>query len=255
VIEAISKAFSNGTSEKITPDHDLTHPCVTETLIDDFTADITTVNELLGRIKTTNAAGFAASAEQVKHKFLDARGIHPLRIIVCRPPLSGKSYVASRLSNRYSLPLITVNSIVAALLLQLLKWKLLEHRCMNQGFVLDGIPSNSDFAEALWQDSASIPQVFIELECSNSFLHERARQDPSMMLGIGNTDEFDGRLLQYRTTNPADDSHLFYFFDPAATRGLPVNVQQQKDRLVPVIAAFIRLVIRHTEAMNRQKRL
>jgi adenylate kinase family enzyme len=155
--------------------------------------------------------------------------------------------------------------ISPAPLLELLKWKLLEHRCKNQGFVLDGIPSNSDFAEALWQDNASIPQVFIELECSDSFLRERARQDPSMMLGIGNTDEFDGRLLQYRTTNPADDSHLFYFFDPAVTRGLTVNVQQQKDSLVPVIAAFIGrphnfgkqpgLVIRHTEEMNRQKRL
>jgi adenylate kinase len=288
VIEAISKAFGNGQYEKITADHALTLPFVTETLIDYFTVDISAVNELLGRVKTTNAAGFVASIDQVKTEFLDGRGVHPLRILVCGPPLSGKTYVASRLSYRCSLPLITVDSLVAeakknehnywqqfanqvqgeispALLLELLKWKLLEFRCKNQGFVLDGIPSNSDFAEALWQDGTSLPQVFIELECQDSFLRDRARQDPSMMLGIGNTDEFDARLLQYRATNPADDSHLFYFFDPATTRGITVNVEKQKDNLVPVISAFVGrphnfgkqpgLVIRHTEEMNRQKRL
>jgi adenylate kinase family enzyme len=192
------------------------------------------------------------------------------------------------LSYRYSLPLVTVDSLVAeakknennywaqfatqiqgeitpAILLELLKWKLHEHRCKNQGFVLDGIPSNSDFAEALWQDGANLPQIFVELECQDGFLRERARQDPSMMLGIGNTDEFDSRLGQYRTTNPADDSHLFYFFDPATTRALTVNVERQKDNLVPSIAAFIgrphnfgkqpALVLRHTEEMNRQNRL
>jgi adenylate kinase len=288
VAEAISKVFSSGHVEQITADHALTLPCITETLIDYCTSDISAVNELFGRVRATNAAGFVSSIEQLKTEFMDARGVHPLRILIAGPPLSGKSYVASRVSYRYSLPLITVDSIVAeakkndwnywaqfvqqvqgeispALLLDLLKWKLQEIRCKNQGFVLDGIPSNSDFAEALWQDSSNWPHVFIELESSDAFLKERARQDPSMMFGIGNTDEFEGRLSQYRSTNPTDESHLFYSFDPLTIRAITVNVEKQKEPLVPLLASFIgkphnfgkppSLVLRDTEEMARQKRL
>jgi adenylate kinase len=288
VMESISKAFSNGQVEQVTADHALTLRCVSELLVDYITSDISAVNELLGRVKTTNANGFVASIDQIKGEFLEARGIHPLRILICGPPLSGKSTAASRLSYRYSLPLVTVDSLIAeakkneggywqqfaqniqgeispSILLDLLKWKLQEIRCKNQGFVLDGIPSNADFADALWADSNNWPHIFVELECSDAFLRDRARQDPSMMLGIGNTDEFDGRLSQYRATNPADENHLFYSFDHLTIRALTVNVEKQKDNLISIISTFIgrphnfgkpaSLILRDTEEMAMQKRL
>jgi adenylate kinase len=288
VVEAIAKVFTSGQYEKVAADHALTLQCVTGQLIDHCTADIAAVNELFGRVKSGFSAGFAASIEQVKAEFLDAHGVHPLRILICGPPLSGKTYVASAVSYCYSLPLITVDSVVAearkndnnywahfsqqvqgeiapSLLLELVKWKLQEIRCKNQGFVLDGIPSNSDFAEALWQDTTNWPQMFIELEANDAFLRDRARQDPSMMLGIGNTDEFEGRLAQYRAMNPWDDTHLFYSFDPTSIRALTINVEKHKDNLFTVLAKWIgrphnfgkppSLILRDREEMVRQKRL
>lgn len=288
MIDAISQTFSDGNVQSYTSDQALTIPWLSEKLLDYLTADISAINELLGRVKMTYQDGFVASIEAVKSEFLEARGVDPLRILICGPPLSGKSYVASRLSYRYSLPLITVDSLVAEakrndnnywshfssqlngeispnLLLDLLKWKLQDVPCRNQGFVLDGIPSNSDFAEALWADGNNWPQVFIELESSDSFLRERAKQDPSMILGIGNTDEFEGRLSQYRTTNPTDDNHLFYAFDPSTIRAITFNVEKYQDDLVPKISAFIgrphnfgkppSLILKGTEELNKQKRL
>ena len=288
MVEAVAKAFSNGQTKHVTPDQALTIPWVSEKLIDYLTADISAVNELLGRVKMTNADGFIGSIEQVKGEFLNVRGVHPLRILVSGPPLSGKSYVASRISYRFSLPLITVDSLVAEakknengyytqfaqqlqgeispnLLLDILKWKLQEVKCKNQGYVLDGLPSNRDFAEALWTGSTNAPDLFIELEASDAFLRARAKHDPSMMLGIGNSDEFDGRLSQYRQTNPQDDNHLFYALDPTKTRAVTFNVDHLKDTLVPLVGEFIgrprnfgkppSLILRDTEEMARQKRL
>ena len=288
VIEAISKAFSNGKTQTVTPDQALTIPWMSETMINYLTADISAVNELLGRVKTEHAEGFVQGMAQVKEEFLDTRGVRPLRILICGPPLSGKSYVASRISYRFSLPLITADSIIAEakknedgyyqqfaqqlqgeitpnILLDLLKWKLQDIKCKNQGFVLDGIPSNSDFAEALWTGTNNAPDVFIELECRDAFLKNRAKHDPSMMLGIGNSDEFEGRLTQYRTTNGSDEGHLFYAFDQTKIRAITFDVEKHKDNLLPLIADFLgqphnfgkppTLILRDTEEMARQKRL
>lgn len=288
VVEAIAKVFSNGQTKQVTMDQALTIPWISETLIDYLTADISAVNELLGRVKMDNADGFVAGIDQVKEEFVDIRGIKPLRVLVSGPPLSGKSYVASRISYRFSLPLITVDSLVAEakknengyysqfaqqlqgeispnLLLDILKWKLQEVKCKNQGFVLDGLPSNRDFAEALWTGANNAPDLFIELEASDAFLKARAKHDPSMMLGIGNTDEFESRLSQYRTTNPQDDNHLFYALDPTKTRAVTFDVERQKDRLIPLVGEFVgrphnfgkppSLILRDTEEMARQKRL
>jgi hypothetical protein len=86
-----------------------------------------------------------------------------------------------------------------------------------------------------------------------------------MMLGIGNTEEFDGRLSQYRANNPYDENHLFYCFDPNNIRALTINVEKRRDDLVPLIGQFIgpphnfgkspSLVLRDTEEMARQKRI
>lgn len=288
VVEAIAKAFSNGQVQTVTPDQALTIPWMSENIINYMTADISAVNELLGRVNTEHADGFIEAINQVKEEFLDTRGVRPLRILICGPPLSGKSYVASRISYRFSLPLVTADSLVAEakknengyyqqftqqlqgeitpnLLLDILKWKLQEVKCRNQGFVLDGIPSNSDFAEALWAGSTNAPDLFIELECSDSFLRDRAKKDPSMMLGIGNSDEFEGRLTQYRTTNGTDEGHLFYAFDQTKIRAITFDVAKHKDNLLPLIADFIgqphnfgkppSLILRDTEEMARQKRL
>ena len=288
IIEAIAKTFSDGKTYICTPDHSMTIPWISEEMLDYFTSNIIAVNELLGRVTTNYADGFVASIQAVKNEFIQVRGVSPLRILICGPPLSGKSYVASRIAYRYSLPLITADSIVAeakknednswdqfaslldgeispSLLLDLLKKKLQDVSCCNQGFVLDGIPSNADFAEALWSEGNNWPEVFVELECGDHFLRERAKKDPSMLLGIGASDEFDNRISQYRATNPPDDSHLFHVFDPQKIRAITFNVEKTEKKIVPLISTFIgrphnfgkspTLILKDTEELNRQKRL
>jgi len=186
----------------------------------------------------------------------------------------------------YSIPLISVDSLVMeakknvngywtkfaaqlqgeitpSLLLDLMKHKLQDIPCRNQGFILDGIPSNQDFAEALWSDSPNLPQYFIELEGSDAFLRNRAKHDPNMMLGIGNADEFEARLQQYRATNGVDDSHLFYAFDPNNIKALTIPIEKIAD---PIEAAmnFIgkprnfgkppSLILRESEEQEKQRR-
>lgn len=295
IVECVSKAFSDGSIMQISPDQALTIPWITQETIDYLTININAINELLGRVHMTNSEGFVAGITNgtLKNEFLQARGVESLRILISGPPLSGKSTLASRISYSYSLPLITVDSLVSeakknvngywsqfaqqvageispSVLLDLLKWKLQDIPCKNQGFILDGIPSNLDFADALWTDTnlaQSYPQIFFELEASDNFLKKRAKEDPSMKLGIGNADEFESRLTQYRQTNGNDDNHLFYAFDPQKVRGMTIMIEKTPTvaSLVKKAASFIgrphnfgkpaSLILRDSEALERQKRL
>lgn len=287
IIEGISKLFSDGEVETIQIDQALTVPWISETAIDYLTADIQAINELLARVPMTCAGGFLQSLEDIGKEFLESRNVKPTRILVCGPPLSGKSTLCAKISYKYALPLISVDSLVSEakknvngywnqftqqlqgeisppLLLDLMKWKLQDVPCKNQGFILDGIPSNSDFAEALWQDSTNSPQYFIELEGSDAFLRNRAKQDPSMMLGIGNTDEFEARLSQYRATNGADESHLYFAFDSNTMKAITIPIEKVTDP-VDVAIKFIgtprnfgkppSLILRDSEEQEKQRRL
>ena len=287
LVEAISKLYSDGEVQQIEKDQALVIPWLSESTIDYLTADILAVNELLARVPMTNANGFVAAIDTIGKEFMEARGVSPMRILVCGPPLSGRTTLAAKISYRYSIPLISVDSLVAEakknangywthfaaqlqgeisppLLLELMKHKLQDIPCRNQGFILDGIPSNMDFAEALWQDPSNSPQYFIELEGPDYFLRNRAKQDPNLMLGIGNTDEFEARLQQYRQTNGFDEAHLFYAFDPNTIKALTIPIEKVSD---PVEAAmkFIgrphnfgkppSLILRDSEEQERQRRI
>lgn len=287
VVEAISKYYSDGEIQQIERDQALTIPWMTETAIDYMTSDILAINELLARVPMTNAQGFVASIDTIGKEFMESRNVYPLRILVCGPPLSGRTTLAAKISYMYSIPLISVDSLVIEakknvngywtqfaaqlqgeisppLLLELMKHKLQDIPCRNQGFILDGIPSNQDFAEALWSDSPNAPQYFIELEGSDAFLRDRAKHDPSMMLGIGNTDEFEARLQQYRATNGFDDSHLFYAFDQNTIKALTIPIEKITDT-VDAAMKFIgkprnfgkppSLILRDSEEQERQRRM
>lgn len=288
IIEAIAKSLSDGQIQEFSADQSLMIPWLSEQIIEYMTANISAVNELLGRVTMSNPNGFVSSIAEITEEFLNLRKIQPLRVLVCGPPLSGKSFLASRISYRYSLPLITVDSIVSEakknennyyasfaqqlqgeispnLLLDLLKWKLQDIPCKNQGFILDGIPSNADFAEALWAESTNSPQIFIELEADDEFLRDRAKQDPSMMLGIGNTDEFETRLNQYRSTNSFDENHLFFALETKNMRAMTFNVEKMSATVVSESMKFIgrphnfgkpaSLILKDSEEMTRQKRI
>lgn len=288
IIEAISKQFSDGQVQQISHDRALIVPWMTETLVDYLTADINAINELLARVHMINPNGFVSAIDSVGKEFLDSRLINPLRILIAGPPLSGRSTLAAKISYKYSLPLITVDSVILEakknengywnqfqtqlggeitpnLLLDLIKCKLQDIPCRNQGYVLDGVPSNQDFAEALWTDiPATHPHVFIELECSDAFLRDRAKQDPGMLLGIGNVDEFESRLSQYRSTNGFDDSHLFFALDYLTTRSITIHVERCDD-VADIAFSFIgrphnfgkkpSVIMHDAEELERQKRI
>ena len=287
VVEAISKLYSDGEVQQIDKDQALVIPWMTEATIDYLTADILATNELLARVPMTNANGFVPSIDQIGKEFMESRNVSPMRILVCGPPLSGRTTLAAKISYRYSIPLISVDSLVSEakknangywtqfatqlqgeisppILLELMKHKLQDIPCRNQGFILDGIPSNMDFAEALWQDSSNSPQYFIELEGSDAFLRNRAKQDPNLMLGIGNTDEFEARLQQYRQTNGFDEAHLFYAFDPNTIKAITIPIEKVADP-VETAMKFIgkphnfgkppSLILRDSEEQERQRRI
>lgn len=261
IIEAISKTFSNGQIQQFKKDESLIVPWLKETTIDYLTANINAVNELLSRVQMKYSSGFITSLDTVVQEFIHIRGVDPLRILVCGPPFSGKSYVAQKIAYRYSLPLITPESLLVDakkntdghyqqftqqlqgeispnLLLELMKCKMQEVSSRNQGFVLDGIPSNYDFADALWSDGVPSPQIFVELEANDAFLRQRASEDPSLALGIVNMDDFEMRLNQYRATNAADDGHLFFALDPLTVRAVSIDVEKTPD-IMTTIAKFI----------------
>jgi len=287
IIEAVSAQFSDGKVQQIEPDQALIIPWMDEKLIDYMTSDINAINELLSRVPMIHSQGFAASIKDLASQFIETRGIHPMRILVCGPPLSGKSSLSKKISYRYSLPLISVDTllpearknesgywnqfsqqlqgeITPSVLLDLLKWKLQDIPCKNQGYILDGIPSNSDFAEALWSEGENYPTVFIEIEANDSFLRNRAKQDPSVLLGINNIDEFESRLLQYRTTNPFDESHLFFSIENPSIKAITIPIDKCTD-VMEAVAKFLKkpsnfgkppsFILKDSEELERQKRM
>ena len=287
LIESISQTLHDGNIQKIEPDQSLILPWMSEKLIDYLSVDINAINELLTRVHMTHLQGFVSNIKEIINQFIDTRKIHPQRILLCGPPLSGKSSLAKKISYRYSLPLINVDSLLLeakknekgywnqfiqqiqgeispSLLLDLLKWKLLDIPCKNQGYILDGIPSNSDFSEALWADVDNYPNIFIELESNDIFLRNRAKQDPSVLLGINNIDEFESRLSQYRITNPFDESHLFFSIENPQIKALTLPIDKCND-IMENIAKFLgkpqnfgkppSFILKDSEELEKQKRL
>ncbi|KAH0790238.1 adenylate kinase 7-like [Histomonas meleagridis] len=289
IIECISNAFSDGKIQQFSPSQALIIPWLTSHLIDYLSLNLRAINELLCRVKTTNELGFVATINKTKKEFIENHKLYPLRILISGPPLVGKTYLASHLSNLYSLPLINVDSLISEakrnednyydqfsqqingeispnLLLDLLKWKIRDIPCRNQGFILDGIPSNYGFAEALWFESDNWPHIFIELEANDSFLRMRGRQDPSVMLGIGNMDEFENRLSQYRSVNSSGEKNLFDAFEQQTSiRAITLNTEKFQSTEIQILQKFIgkphnfgknpSLIIRDTEELKRQNKL
>jgi adenylate kinase len=131
-----------------------------------------------------------------------------------------------------------LGKITPNLLPELLKWKMQDIPCRNQGFVLDGIPSNYNFAEALIAVGLPPPHIFVDVDASDVFLRERAPENLSLLLGRMNLEEFDVRMQQNRTTNWGDNGHLFFVFDPLVIRSVTFNIETTNEIMI-AIAAFI----------------
>lgn len=112
--------------------------------------------------------GLKAASRRVAQEYVDTFNLHPLRVALLGPPGAGKTTLAKRLAQRYHLPLVTAKEaleeavgdednklgikakgemasakdkrVSEATMGLVLRAKLLQPPCQNQGFVLDGFP-------------------------------------------------------------------------------------------------------------------
>ncbi|KAI8854406.1 hypothetical protein BC829DRAFT_424481 [Chytridium lagenaria] len=135
------------------------------------------------------------------------------------------------------------------------KDKLKSMPCRNQGYVLDGYPTNLEEAASLFKsmseedakeersfpnaDELIIPEFIISLEASDEFIKERIMNIPEASLEHKNTEEvLVRRLEEYRNQN-TEENTVLNFFDELEIHPLIVPIESKS------IEAVLEPILKH----------
>jgi len=135
------------------------------------------------KIELKYATGFVDNIEEIANEFKAFRKLKPIRVVISGPPNVGKSYYAQRVSEHYSIPVVTrkqileelststsdlateVSEVIALMekggkkapkvfppdvLGRAFRWKLSQNVCKNKGWILDDFPDSYEGTTALF---------------------------------------------------------------------------------------------------------
>lgn len=124
--------------------------------------------------------GLAANIVKVKEEFCKVNNLVPIKIFINGPPLSGKTFFGTKISDHYNVPLVNLktlipeleayelkegeeNEVITAirewkkahhnqryppeLVYEMVQFRLMQNDCQHRGFVLDGYPSKYEDAK------------------------------------------------------------------------------------------------------------
>ncbi|KAJ3118573.1 Adenylate kinase 7 [Phlyctochytrium bullatum] len=242
-------------------------------------------------------SGMVENMPQLVQEYKDARGLHPLKLIIHGPPAVGKTLIAAKLAQHYEIHAVEVEAVVKDALERLqsriheattsedteedvdalrefleevqetakanngkvaehhvigfVKEKLRSMPCRNQGYILDGYPTNNQEASSLFRgnhvvfanaytvgsgdeeakddrgasEDVILPDFVISMEASDEFIKERIMNIPEAALEVKNTEEALVRRLEEFRSGNTEENTVLNFFDELEIHPLLISVE------------------------------